>query len=235
MTAAAPASAAPVRRYLLRQPAIAFSVAYVLTSLLGMWGSYWYYREFGIPILAFLQAPDYVVAGLHDPVYFAIALGSVLLAWMLNLPLKRRQRDPEAFARMQASWGWRLMYPRWLYSGSVRTGISTLLGVVWMILWIVLSYAQAKARADLRGDGPRVELALIAAPASQTPALLLGSTSSYVLVYWPELGRAEAIPLTSVSRMGFVPPRGPAQPAAQPQPAADVGSLPSVLQAPSDP
>lgn len=59
-------------RRLCHEPALLFTTAYVLVAFLGLWSSYWFYRGFGISILDYLQASDYLVAGLRDPAYVAI-------------------------------------------------------------------------------------------------------------------------------------------------------------------
>ena len=68
-----------------REPALMFSAAYVLVGFLGLWSSAWFYHGFGISIADYLQASDYLVAGLRDP-------GSVLI-FAIGVLLARRRRE----------------------------------------------------------------------------------------------------------------------------------------------
>ena len=60
--------------------ALLFTTAYLLVSALGLWCSYWFYRGFGVSILDYLQASDFLVAGVRDPVYIGLLLLGTYLA-----------------------------------------------------------------------------------------------------------------------------------------------------------
>lgn len=69
---------------LRREPSMLVTVAYLAVSFLGLWASYWFYRGFGLPILDCMQPSDYLVAGLRDPVYALLMLGSIAAALLLS-------------------------------------------------------------------------------------------------------------------------------------------------------
>ena len=55
-----------VWRRLRREPSLMVTVAYLFVSFIGLWSNYWFYRGFGLPVLEYMQASDYLVAGLRD-------------------------------------------------------------------------------------------------------------------------------------------------------------------------
>ncbi|MFC3813951.1 hypothetical protein [Lysobacter sp. GCM10012299] len=93
-------------RRMLREPSLPFTAAYVLVSFLGLWANYWFYRGFGLPILEYMQASDYLVAGLRDPMYALLLLFSVLLALLVSWPETFRRDHPERLVELRRRlWG----------------------------------------------------------------------------------------------------------------------------------
>ena len=50
-----------------REPALLFTTAYLLVSLLGLWCSYWFFWGFDLPILEYLQAGSRTPATRKSP------------------------------------------------------------------------------------------------------------------------------------------------------------------------
>jgi len=87
----APMTVDPVKRFLLRHPAIAVTLAYLLLTTIGVTFSYMHYRMFGIAIFDYWQPSDLVLAGFREPASFlyaaaAVALGVYDYRWQADRP-----------------------------------------------------------------------------------------------------------------------------------------------------
>ncbi|MBO9717322.1 MAG: hypothetical protein J7507_11070 [Pseudoxanthomonas sp.] len=225
MTGGPPVAAAPapitdpwlVRtwRLLLREPSLLVATSYLFVSFIGLWASFWFYRMFGLPILEYMQASDYLVAGLRDPAYAALLVFSALLAALISWPEFYRVREPERVATLRRRWWGRLLFPehRWLRWQGL--GMAPVTGVVFAVFlgMVCACTAYVATRAvDIRDDGAgnRVEVTL-AGDSAPLPgqAQLLGTTSAFVLLWWPQQQRAEAVPVGSIKRLGSLRPPAP--------------------------
>lgn len=196
-----------VGRRALREPALLLSLTYIAMSALGLWASYWLYRPFGIPIFEYMQPSDILVAGLRDPSYLMlVAMGfaiSAATAW-----LQRWRFDhPERAARLRRHWFGRLWMPRWRERMNSSPIARALFGVVFMVYLafsLVLSYTRSEAERIVRGAGQRVSLVYAgAATAAPEPAILIGTTATWVFVYWPQRQTAEAIAQQSLRSLVY--------------------------------
>lgn len=204
-------------RVLLREPSLMIAVAYLFVSFIGVWASFWFYRMFGLPILEYMQASDYLVAGLRDPVYAALMIFSTLLALLITWPEFYRARHPERVAELRSrSWWWRSVFPQHHWLRWQGMGMAPVTGVVfavfWGMVWACTAYVATRA-VNIRdnGAGNRVEVTL-AGDSAPLPgqAQLLGTTSTFVLLWWPQEQRAEAVPMAAVKRLASL--RAPAAP-----------------------
>jgi hypothetical protein len=207
-------------RLLLREPSLLVATTYLFVSFIGLWASFWFYRMFGLPILEYMQASDYLVAGLRDPVYVALLGFSALLAALISWPEFYRVREPERVAILRRRWWGRLVFPehRWLRWQGL--GMAPVTGVVFAVFlgMICACTAYVVTRAvDIRdggagnpASGHLVEVTLAGDSASLPgQARLLGTTSAFVLLWWPQQRRAEVVPVASVKRLASLRP--PAQ------------------------
>ncbi|KAF1690084.1 hypothetical protein [Pseudoxanthomonas koreensis] len=202
-------------RLLLREPSLMVAVAYLFVSFIGLWASYWFYRMFGLPILEYMQASDYLVAGLRDPAYAALLGASVLLALAISWPELYRAREPQRVERLRRRWWGRAMFPehRWMrWRGIGMAPVSGMVFAVFLgMVWACTAYVVTKA-VNIRDDGSgnRVEVTL-AGESAPLPgeAQLLGTTSAFVLLWWPQQQRAEAVPVAAVKRLASLRPPAP--------------------------
>lgn len=215
-----------VWRRLIGEPSLGLSVAYLLMSMIGLWTNYWFYRQFGLPILEYMHAGDYLVAGLRDPGYALVLAGSVLVAWLVSWPEIYRKQHPRRVREIQRRWWGRLVFPeaavfRWtLLRMKPETGIALMVFVG--MAMTTCSYVIGKAaRIRERAEGHVVQVSL-AGESAPLPgdARLLGTSSAYVFLWWPGARRAEALPIESVGRLqtpplsrqrGATPARPPAE------------------------
>lgn len=222
-------------RVLLREPTLIISFAYALTALIGVWGSYWYYRQLGVPILEFLQIGDFFTAGLRDPIYIGIGLVSMLLTWLLYIPYGWRFSQPQRYARLRGHWWFRALYPHmpaWSGMHRLRPGIGLAVGMLWTTLGMSLIYVNAKADRIRKDGGWAPTIRIDDGPADAEPPLrLLGTTTAYVFVWRPARNRVEVLPIESITRMALAPvpskkPEDDTAPAPDPAPAASSPSPP---------
>jgi hypothetical protein len=199
-----------VWRRLRREPSLMVTVAYLFVSFIGLWSNYWFYRRFDLPILEYMQASDYLVAGLRDPVYAFLLLSSLLLVLLVSWPDSFRRRHPERVDAHRRTWWGRLVFSNFRGMGWKGIGLAHETGIVfavfWGVVWASATYVAGKAQ-DIHegrtGHAVRVTLAGESAPLPQT-ARLLGSSSAFVFLWWPQQRVAEAVPIESIGRLQSV-------------------------------
>lgn len=216
-------------RRMRREPALLFTSAYLLVSVLGLWCSYWFYWGFDLPILEYLQASDFLVAGIKDPAYALLLACGVLLVLLISWPETMRLRNPGQVERIRARSAWgRMFFSRTIFTSWHATGLRPLTA---MTLSVVVSMAIGSMvyvlkrgehiRINGSGDIVSVQFNGEAVPQPQA-ARLLGSSSAFVFLWWPELKRAEAVPIATIKRLQVLPRKAARVPApATVPPAAD--------------
>jgi len=237
--AAPPATPGPTAvgrllQLLTREPVLVVSLVYALVSIMGMWSYYWFYDRLGVPILEYLQGADLFVIGLRRPDYLLIVLAVLAFMWVSVLPMRWAQRNPERAAELTTRhrWmRWLLFVPsregRWTGGGwiSVETQIALmglLLSLQYLFVWNLTSATKVlEGRAPL----PGVRLTLAGADEPLPQAQLLGTTSAYVLVWWPDDRRVEVFPVANLARIEHLQVPGRVRAGAVPAP-ADAGQLP---------
>lgn len=223
-------------RKLRREPSLMFTAAYVFVSFIGLWANYWFYRGFHLPILEYMQATDYLVAGLRDPAYGLILLAALLFVLVITWPDAWRRKHPARVEALRRRWWGRWVFPnnpllRWAGVGmSPETGVAV--ATIFATAWGASSYVRDKA-GDIRdhGGGHRVQVTLTGDAAPQPgDARLLGTSSAFVFLWWPQQHRVEAVPIESIGRLQTLPMRPPRK--ATPAPAPQAGpAAPAAAQA----
>ncbi|MGH8081240.1 MAG: hypothetical protein ACREP7_11740 [Lysobacter sp.] len=195
---------------LLSEPSLGLSVGYLLVSLIGLWANYWFYRTFDLPILEYMQVSDYLVAGLRDPKYALVLAISTAVAWLVSWPEVFRQKHPRLARRYQQRlWG-KLVFPEWsvmrwtVLGVKPETGIAAVVFIGMGLTTCVYVMDKAESiREHGSGHAVRVTLADGAEPLPGQ-ARLLGTSSSYVFLWWPRQRMAEAVPIESIARLRSV-------------------------------
>lgn len=203
---------AVIWRLLRQEPALMVSAGYVFLSALGLWSSYFFYLRFRLSILDYLQVSDFLVAGLRDPAYVLILLLGALLAVLLGWPETLRRRNPAKVARLRARhWGWRVLFSEsrwvsWEFSG-LRPLTGMCIAVVCFMAFGAALYALNTAEKIRDGRGGTPVQVVLNGDAAALPgtAKLLGSSSAFVFLWWPEQRRAEAVPIASIRRLQSMP------------------------------
>lgn len=194
-----------------REPVLFVSTAYILISFLGLWSLYWFYRGLGLPILDYLQGSDLFIAGLRRPDYALTLAAALLVLWLSSLPMAWAERNPERAQtfRDQRWWG-KLAFPEPRgFMGLWGVRVDTLLVVTFLVLSMYLLYVHSSALADSivagKHQDQQIQLTLAgdSAPLPER-ARLLGTTNAFIMVWWPQAGHVEALPIANISRIQSV-------------------------------
>lgn len=223
---------------LRREPVLFVTLAYVLVSFMGIWSSYWFYRGLGLPILDYLQGSDLFIAGLRRPDYALLLALPLAILWVSALPLAWAERNPVRTEELRARrWWGRWLFPErrsWLGLWGIRTDTLLAISMLGMSMYMLYSRNDALAERIVAGapHGQPVRLTLAGASAPLPgDAQLLGTTSAFVLVWWAQPGRIEALPTANIARIESAPADAPAAaPGVAPVPpaaAAPAGEPPS--------
>lgn len=220
---------AVIWRLLREEPALIVTAGYVFLSALGLWSSYFFYLTFHLSILDYLQVSDFLVAGLRDPAYILILLLGILLAVLLGWPETLRRRNPAKVARLrERHWGWRMLFSEspwvnWEFSG-LRPLTGMCMAVVCFMAIGAALYASSSAEKIRDGGAGTPVQVVLSGDTAVLPgnARLLGSSSAFVFLWWPEQRRAEAVPIASIRRLQSmaVPRKAAAPTPAAPRPVA---------------
>ena len=215
---------------LTREPVLFVSLAYILVSFMGIWSSYWFYRTLGLPILDYLQGSDLFIAGLRRPDYVLLVALSLAVPWVSAAPMRLAERDPARAERLRRSrWWGPLVFPDqrgWMGLWGMRSETMLAFGALILLLCYLYLWntKMAERVADGVPSGQQVRLTLAGSDAALPGrASLLGTTSMFVLVWWPDTSRVEALPTANIARIESVAsPRMAQRPPPPAQPAASV-------------
>jgi hypothetical protein len=213
-----------------REPMLLVTCSYLFVSIVGLWDSYWFYRRFDLPILEYMQAGDYFVAGLRRPVYLVLLVVTMLFSTLTLWPERWRQRNPERGDRLQARWWGRLLVPKrsdwWAYFGLHPETMVTLVALFTMGAALFV-HSNDRATAIQRGEvnGVAVELARSNVPLPGKWSTL-GTSSAFVFLWNRDEERALVVPIEGV---GSLLPVSPTPAGASAPTAADDGADPGTV------
>ena len=222
VTDASPSLVVRALRVLKREPILFVTLTYVLISFIGIWANYWFYRRFDLPILEYMQGSDYLVAGLREPAYLWMFAAALLFAWLVTWPERWRRQHPVRAEALRRHWWGRVFLPGkslWWTWGSMAPETGLVFGTFWVMIWLLYALVLGKASAIHGGEGQPLRLTLAGATQPLAgEARLLGTSSAFVFLYWPDGERAEAMPIESIARIESLR-RAPAAAKTKPAPA----------------
>ncbi|MDO5610267.1 MAG: hypothetical protein Q4G62_05755 [Pseudomonadota bacterium] len=205
-------------RLFKQEPALAITLSYLLVGLVGVWSSYWYYRQFGIPILQYYQVSDFLISGLREPLNFLALLLIFGFSALVHIGTVNYEiRNPVRVARMRKTrWG-RLWFPeaasafrrrRWY---DIPPELIIFLACAIGGGSVMMSKAEQRADQLRAGLGAPLAITLQGSPLPlQGDARLIGTSSSHIFLYWPANGRTEAVASSSLARIERLPRQLPA-------------------------
>jgi hypothetical protein len=197
----------------LREPTMLLTATYLATSAIGLWASYCFYQPFGIRVLDYMQPADFLVAALHDPMYFLVVAAGAFLSWLGSRIDAFRETQPQRVnAIRESTWWGKLVFPPWrdklTDKGFTAEYVfaAMLLGIA---AWLISIYTASQSQRVLQGDGTRIWITYNNhdKPEARQP-ILLGTNTAWVFLYWPQDNTSEAVPQSQVARIGYtLPPR----------------------------
>jgi hypothetical protein len=198
---AAPEAGVTWRRWLdTEHLGLAFTLAYLFLSAVGVLHRAFVFLFFRINIFDYAEPSDFLLAALRDPL--------VILASIAPIPLT-------SLYYRGARWLQHRSGDSVLLTGGSRARAfsakhRTTLYIVTVVLWALafsLSYARKVSR-DLRaGRGRRVQVDLISGsvrpPGDTLPVLLLGTTQKYVFLFDDARGITTVVPASNVAQLRY--------------------------------
>ncbi len=196
----------------LREPTLLLTATYIATSAIGLWASYCFYKPFGIAVLDYMQPADFLVAALHDPMYFLVVLAGAFLSWLGSRIDAFRERKPHRVeAIREKTWWGLIVFPRWRDKLTDRgftaeyVFAAMLLGIA---AWLIHGYTGVQSQRVFAEQGTRITITYNGheKPEAKQP-ILLGTTTAWIFVYWPDEHTSEAVPQGQVARIDYrLPP-----------------------------
>lgn len=168
-------------------PALLVSGLYVAASMVGMFWSWAYLRQFGINVFHYAQISDFLLASLKEPFTWVLVAITILLVVLDNSYSRR-------VGRRQSKWF------RWY--GSERYRFVNNFVAVMVIAFFIYLYAYEEAKDTRRGEGKIVDVTL-ADGDEVGSAMLLGTTGQFVFLYDDKSERVDIHPIESIHAISF--------------------------------
>lgn len=191
--------------WLRENPGLFLSGIYVAASIIGVLYHFLFFRRFGVNVLEFSEASDFLMVVVRDPLTVGLALLGVpfyLVYGALTTPLSRWSRrhfatlrsTPEKRRKMHER-----MRPWWPLLQGGFIGIYAILFVMLYSTWRAKQIRAGdfrKVAVEYKTDSPRPDGSF------RIEGLgLLGTTSRFVFLYDQANRRTEVVPLDSISRL----------------------------------
>ncbi len=180
-----------IRKILRDHPALVVSALYVSASIVGMFYSWAFLREFGINVFNYAQISDFLLVSLKEPYTWALVLLALLLVSADNASSRRVGR--REVGRMLAWYG----TPRYRM-------INNFVAIVMVLLFIYI-FASFRADHARAGDGKIVDV-MFADSGAATTALLLGTTGQFIFLFDETTERVDIHPIENIHSISFRAP-----------------------------
>lgn len=191
--------------WLRENPGLFLSGIYVAASIIGVLYHFLFFRRFGVNVLEFSEASDFLMVVVREPLTVALALLGVpfyLVYGVLTAPLSRWSRrrfaslrsTPEKRRKMHER-----MRPWWPL---LQGGFICIYAILFVMVYSTWRAKQIRAGdfrqvvVEYKTDSPRPDGSL------RVEGLgLLGTASRFVFLYDRANRRTEVVPLDSISRL----------------------------------
>lgn len=173
-------------------PALIVSAFYISASVIGMFYSWAFLRQFGINVFNYAHISDFLVASLKEPATWALVLLAIVLVQLDNASSRR-------YGRRENRSKWFAWYgtPRYRFVNNFM--------VIALIGLYIYAFAWDQARDVRDGDGKIVDV-LFADSGAATTALLLGTTGQFVFLYDDTTERVDIHPIENIHSISFRAP-----------------------------
>lgn len=182
------------------------TLSYLALVAIGMFHSVLGYRHFGINILDYADASDFLLAPFRDPMVMVVTVLPAILAWAYLRFVDRysaRARERRRAAGKARAW--------WQSSDATLARTKPflpLLAVGMAMLWVFVSadaYQRILAERAMRGEGHNVLVELTNGTRDggtpRRPLVMVGATSRYVIFFRTADWQTEVMPTDNVLRI----------------------------------
>jgi len=182
------------------------TLSYLALVAIGMFHSVLGYRHFGINILDYAEASDFLLAPFRDPMVMVVTVLPAGLAWAYLRTVDRystRARDRRRAEGKAVAW--------WESSDATLARMkpfTPFLAVAMGMLWVYVSadgYQRILAVQAMRGEGHNVVVELtngtLDGGTPRRPLVMVGATSRYFIFFRTADWRTEVIPTDNVLRI----------------------------------
>lgn len=213
------AEQSPRYKMLVEHLGTGLTLSYLALVAIGMFHSVLGYRHFGINILDYAEASDFLLAPFRDPMVMLVTVLPAVLAWAY---LRTAERfSARARARRRAAGK-----PQAWWESSDATLARTkpflpFLAVAMAMFWVFVSadaYQRIRAVQAMRGEGSNVVVELSGGTRDggtpNRPLVMVGATSRYFVFFRTADWRTEVMPTDNVLRIlpeGSLPPASEAR------------------------
>jgi hypothetical protein len=171
------------RRTLLEHPGILVSGLYFVASVVGLVYSWAFFRSFEINVFHYAEISDFLLASLKEPFTWVVAIFALAMTLYDNAMSRR----------VQAGNPWRLF--RWY--GTERYRLSNYLGLVVVIVFFLITYAEMQGKDIRDGEGETVSVFLTdGSPPKHL--MMLGTTGKFIFLYDHVAERVDIHPHESI-------------------------------------
>lgn len=199
---------APSHRYQLLADHLGtgLTLSYLALVAIGMFHSVLGYRHFGINILDYAEASDFLLAPFRDPMVMVVTVLPAILAWAY---LRFADRYSTRIRERRRAEGKPLAW----WEGSEATLARTkpllpFLAVGMAMFWVFVSadaYQRILAARAMRGEGHNVIVELANGSRDggtpRRPLVVIGATSRYFIFFRTADWRTEVVPIDHVQRI----------------------------------
>lgn len=198
----------PVRdaliKLLRKDPALSFTLAYLLLTVVGITYDCWYFHFFGVNVLDYAHFSDLLLAAVREPLVIFFTVLSVTCSLLLQEINYRARRRFALYDKWSRSKWIRAAQPLLFFSPRVYVvaAIVVYFGGVFTPL-----YAQYRANLVRAGHTRPVTVRLASDPAAKPITLpMIGITSRYVFLYDRSTRQTHVIPVENIAEMTITRP-----------------------------
>jgi hypothetical protein len=182
-----------LQRMIRDHPSLLLTLVYLLVSAIGVIYSYFFYREFGINIVEFVDLSDFLLASIQEPISIVIFFGiSLATLAMYLLDFWVRKKFPG--------------YGSWLINRAAAKytdPIAPALIILYFVFVSVSDYAVDNASAVKAGDIDEYTVRFSELPAKtpESSLALIGSTNRFSYFYNLENEESLVVPQENIALM----------------------------------
>jgi hypothetical protein len=177
--------------FFAENPTMLGTTIYVALTVVGLSYSVFFYAQFGIGYLDYAQITDFFVAGLREPIATGLfALTGIVLYGIYRLDFMMRRKF---------QWYNRVFYRSRKIERFTYHPAMIAIGFLAIALLYTSVYGRVAAQRINDGKGKEVRVKMLAGAQIENTRVLLGTTSTHILLYDSETKMSEVLPVDHVA------------------------------------